>query len=78
MVRDCNPAHQLYPYHFSRLIAMGRTELIICSVLFIVAMVFFKYVVAPGIVGNFGIVGALVFIGVCILIAYRIDGKKRH
>jgi hypothetical protein len=57
---------------------MGRTELIICSVAFIAIMLLLKYVVAPSFVGNFGVIGALVFIGVCILIAYRIEGKKRH
>lgn len=48
---------------------MGRTELIICSVVFIAIMLLLKYVVAPSFVGNFGVIGAVVFVGVCIAIA---------
>jgi len=56
---------------------MSRTELAICSALFLVIMLAIKYLIAPAIVINGGPIAGLAVIGGLIALAYWIDARDK-
>lgn len=57
---------------------MPRLVLIICVVVFLAIMLPFKYLFAPWLVDSYGLVGAAVFLGVCFLYAFWVDGRAKR
>jgi hypothetical protein len=59
-------------------IPMPRIVLIVCIVVFLAIMLPFKYLFAPWLVDNYGLAGAAVFLGVCFLYAFWVDGRAKR
>jgi hypothetical protein len=72
------PIHSRYDWCHPNGVPMSRTELAICSALFLAIMLTIKYLIAPAIVITGGPIAGFAVIGALIALAYWIDAREKN